>query len=187
MTRLRLILSALLPFAIGYFMSYLLRAVNAVVAPDLVKDLSLTPAQLGLLTAAYLGAFALFQLPLGVLLDRYGPRKVQSALLTVAAAGCLGFAYAPNFGVLFIARAVVGLGFSAGGLLFPYYVGVAYSLKDSGALVPGVTPLAGASAGSLIAACVGTGLGKEEVEVREREREREREKCFFPLDYFFCF
>ena len=114
MTRLRLILSALLPFAIGYFMSYLLRAVNAVVAPDLVKDLALTPAQLGLLTAAYLGAFALFQLPLGVLLDRYGPRKVQSALLTVAAAGCLGFAYAPNFGVLFIARAVVGLGFSAG-------------------------------------------------------------------------
>ena len=58
------------------------------------------------------------------------------------------------------------MGFSAGGLLFPYYVGVAYSLKESGALVPGVTPLAGASAGSLIAACVGTGLGKEEVEVR---------------------
>ncbi|PZF77788.1 MFS transporter [Aestuariivirga litoralis] len=114
MTRLRLILSALLPFAIGYFMSYLLRAVNAVVAPDLVKDLGLTPAQLGLLTAAYLGAFALFQLPLGVLLDRYGPRKVQAALLTVAAAGCLGFAFAPNFLVLFIARAVVGLGFSAG-------------------------------------------------------------------------
>jgi MFS family permease len=114
MTRLRLILSALLPFAIGYFMSYLLRAVNAVVAPDLVTDLGLSPAQLGLLTAAYLGAFALFQLPLGVLLDRFGPRKVQAALLTVAAAGCLGFAFAPNFGVLFIARAVVGLGFSAG-------------------------------------------------------------------------
>lgn len=58
----------------------------------------------------------------------------------------------------------LGFGFSAGGLLFPYYVGVAYSLKESGALVPGVTPLAGASAGSLIAACVGTGLGREEVE-----------------------
>ncbi|WP_421695838.1 MFS transporter [Aestuariivirga sp.] len=114
MTRLRLVLSALLPFAIGYFMSYLLRAVNAVVAPDLVADLSLTPAELGLLTAAYLGAFALFQLPLGVLLDRYGPRKVQSALLIVAALGCVGFALAPNFLVLFIARAVVGLGFSAG-------------------------------------------------------------------------
>lgn len=114
MTPLRIVLSALLPFAAGYFMSYLLRAVNAVVAPDLVRDLGLTPAELGLLTAAYLGAFALFQLPLGVLLDRYGPRKVQAGLLIVAALGCLGFALAPDFVGLFAARAVIGLGFSAG-------------------------------------------------------------------------
>ena len=114
MTLLRLVFSALLPFAAGYFMSYLLRAVNAVVAPDLVQDLSLSPGQLGLLTAAYLGAFALFQLPLGVLLDRYGPRKVQAGLLSVAALGCFGFALAPDFIGLFAARAVIGLGFSAG-------------------------------------------------------------------------
>jgi len=114
MTPLRIVFSALLPFAAGYFMSYLLRAVNAVVAPDLVKDLSLSPGSLGLLTAAYLGAFALFQLPLGVLLDRYGPRKVQAGLLCVAAAGCAGFAFAPNLLGLFAARAVIGLGFSAG-------------------------------------------------------------------------
>jgi MFS family permease len=114
MTLLRLIFTALLPFAAGYFMSYLLRAVNAVVAPDLVKDLGLSPGELGLLTAAYLGAFALFQLPLGVLLDRYGPRKVQAGLLSVAALGCVGFAVAPDFIGLFAARAVIGLGFSAG-------------------------------------------------------------------------
>lgn len=114
MTLLRLVFTALLPFAAGYFMSYLLRAVNAVVAPDLVQDLGLTPGELGLLTAAYLGAFALFQLPLGVLLDRYGPRKVQAGLLSVAAAGCVGFAFAPDFLGLFAARAVIGLGFSAG-------------------------------------------------------------------------
>jgi len=114
MTLLRLVFTALLPFAAGYFMSYLLRAVNAVVAPDLVKDLGLSPGELGLLTAAYLGAFALFQLPLGVLLDRYGPRKVQAGLLCVAAAGCVGFAFAPDFIGLFVARAVIGLGFSAG-------------------------------------------------------------------------
>ena len=69
MTPARIVFTALLPFASGYFMSYLLRAVNAVVAPDLVRDAALSPAQLGLLTAAYLGAFALFQLPLGVLLS----------------------------------------------------------------------------------------------------------------------
>ena len=114
MTPLRIIFTGLLPFAAGYFMSYLLRAVNAVVAPDLVKDVGLSPAQLGLLTAAYLGAFALFQLPLGVLLDRYGPRKVQAGLLTIAALGCIAFACAPRFIGLFAARAVIGLGFSAG-------------------------------------------------------------------------
>lgn len=114
MSPTRILLTALLPFASGYFMSYLLRAVNAVVAPDLVRDAGLTPAELGLLTAAYLGAFAIFQLPLGVLLDRYGPRKVQSSLLCVAALGCMGFAAAPGFVGLFAARAVIGLGFSAG-------------------------------------------------------------------------
>ncbi|MBI2720421.1 MAG: MFS transporter [Rhizobiales bacterium] len=114
MSPIRIVFTALLPFASGYFMSYLLRAVNAAVAPDLVRDAGLSPAELGLLTAAYLGAFALFQLPLGVLLDRYGPRRVQSGLLLVAAAGCVGFALAPGFAAMFAARSVIGLGFSAG-------------------------------------------------------------------------
>lgn len=113
---LRIIATALAPFAIGYLLSYLLRAVNAVVAPDLVADLALTPAELGLLTSAYLLAFALFQLPLGILFDRYGPRRVQAALLTLAAGGCALFAFAPGFVSLFIARAIIGLGF-AGGLM----------------------------------------------------------------------
>lgn len=112
----RTILTALAPFALGYLLSYLLRAVNAVVAPDLVKDLELSPAELGLLTSAYLLAFALFQLPLGVLFDRYGPRRVQAALLALAAVGCALFALAPGFITLFLARAIIGLGF-AGGLM----------------------------------------------------------------------
>ena len=56
----------LLPFALGYFLSYLFRAVNAVVAPNLVSELGLTAGELGFLTAAYLLAFALFQLPLAI-------------------------------------------------------------------------------------------------------------------------
>ena len=75
------LLMVLAPFALGYFLSNLFRAVNAVVAPNLAADLGLGAAELGLLTSAYLFAFALFQLPLGVLLDRFGPRRVQAALL----------------------------------------------------------------------------------------------------------
>jgi predicted MFS family arabinose efflux permease len=106
----------LAPFAAGYFLTYLLRAVNAVVAPDLVAELGLSAAELGLLTASYLGAFALFQLPLGILLDRYGPRRVQVALFSVAAAGCALFALASDVVTLTLARAMIGLGF-AGGLM----------------------------------------------------------------------
>jgi predicted MFS family arabinose efflux permease len=108
--------SVLMPFALGYFLSYLFRAVNAVVGPNLVADLGLSAAELGLLTSAYLFAFALCQLPLGVLLDRFGPRRVQAGLLACAAAGSLLFAIGQDIAMLTFGRALIGLGF-AGGLM----------------------------------------------------------------------
>jgi MFS family permease len=113
---LRIALLVLMPFGCGYFLSYLFRAVNAVVAPDLVAEIKLSASELGLLTAAYLLAFACFQLPLGLLLDRYGPRRVQAALLVVAAAGAALFALGNDVLMLAIARALIGVGF-AGGLM----------------------------------------------------------------------
>ena len=62
----------------------------------------------------YLLAFAAFQLPLGVLLDRYGPRRVVAALLCVAAVGALVFGLARDFTTLSIGRALIGLGVSGG-------------------------------------------------------------------------
>jgi predicted MFS family arabinose efflux permease len=102
------------PFAAGYFLSFFFRNVNAVISKDLAQEFSLTPADLGFLTAMYLLAFAAFQLPLGVLLDRYGPRRVVAALLCVAAAGALIFALARDFTMLAVGRALLGLGVSAG-------------------------------------------------------------------------
>jgi MFS family permease len=102
-----------LPFALGYFLSYLYRTVNAVIAPDLVRDVGVDPASLGLLTSAYFLAFAAAQLPLGILLDRYGPRRVEAALLLFAAVGALVFARAESLAGLMIGRALIGLGVSA--------------------------------------------------------------------------
>lgn len=102
-----------LPFAIGYFVSYLLRNINAVIAPDLIAELSMSPTGLGLLTSAYLLGFGLFQLPLGLLLDHYGPRRVEAALLLVAAAGCAIFATGSTLFQLIMGRALIGLGVSA--------------------------------------------------------------------------
>ncbi|HZX30971.1 MAG TPA: MFS transporter [Rhodocyclaceae bacterium] len=101
-----------LPYAVGYFLSYLLRNVNAVLAPEFQRTMGLSSADLGLLTGAYLAAFALAQLPIGVLLDRYGPRRVQMGLLLVAAAGCGAFALGTGLGPLILARGLIGLGVS---------------------------------------------------------------------------
>jgi len=111
-----IVVLVLAPFALGYFLSSLFRSVNAVVGPRLVADLGLSAAELGLLTSAYLFAFALFQLPLGVLLDRFGPRRVQTALFACAATGALLFAIGQDIATLTLARALIGLGF-AGGLM----------------------------------------------------------------------
>jgi len=102
-----------LPFAAGYFLSYLLRNVNAVIAPELTRELGVSAADLGLLTSAYLLTFGAFQLPLGVLLDRYGPRRVEAILLLIAATGSALFALGTNLGELAIARAMIGLGVCA--------------------------------------------------------------------------
>ena len=101
------------PFAAGYLLSYLFRTVNAVISPELVRDVALDPASLGLLTSAYFLAFSAAQIPVGMLLDRYGPRRVESVLLAVAAAGALLFAMAESLAALAIARAVIGLGVCA--------------------------------------------------------------------------
>jgi len=100
-------------FACGFFLSYLYRSVNAVLAPELVGDFGLGADQLGFLTSVFLLAFAAFQSVLGMLLDRFGPRRVEAALLVVAAGGALLFALAPGFEMLVAGRALIGIGVSA--------------------------------------------------------------------------
>jgi predicted MFS family arabinose efflux permease len=112
----RLLMAVFAPFAAGYFLSYFFRNVNAVISRDLAREFSLAPSDLGLLTAAYFLAFAAFQLPLGVLLDRFGPRRVVASLMCIAAAGALTFGLAEGFLALTIGRALIGLGV-AGGLM----------------------------------------------------------------------
>jgi len=106
-------LRLVLPFTAGYFLSYLYRTVNAVVGPALGQAFGLADGSLGLLTSAYFLAFGAAQLPLGMLLDRYGARRVEAALLLVAAGGSLLFALADGLSQLVAARALIGLGVSA--------------------------------------------------------------------------
>jgi len=100
-------------FAGAYLLSYLYRTVNAVISPDLVRDLSLDPSSLGLLTSAYFLGFAAMQIPVGILLDRFGPRRVEPVLLGIAACGAFLFAWAESRTGLAVARAVIGAGSAA--------------------------------------------------------------------------
>ena len=112
----RLVLIVLLPFAGGFFLSHLFRSVNAIIAPRLIAELGLDAADLGLLTSIYFLTFAALQLPLGLLLDRYGPRRVQAVLLLAAALGAVTFAVAGSTLTLMLGRGLIGMGV-AGGLM----------------------------------------------------------------------
>jgi MFS family permease len=102
-----------LPFAAGYFLSYLYRTANAIIGPVLARELHLGDNALGLLTSTYFLAFGAAQLPLGMLLDRFGPRRVEASLLLLAAAGAATFGLADTLGGLAIGRALIGLGVAA--------------------------------------------------------------------------
>jgi predicted MFS family arabinose efflux permease len=102
--------SVLLPFAAGYYLSYLFRSINALIAADLTAELDLSAADLGLLTSVYFLVFAAAQVPCGILLDRHGPRTLQSGLLLLASAGALLFALADTLVGLMLGRALIGVG-----------------------------------------------------------------------------
>jgi MFS family permease len=102
-----------LAFAFAYFLSALLRAVTATLAPVFSIELGLHSADLGLLAGVYFLGFASLQLPLGRALDRFGPRRVQLVLLSVAVVGCAAFALARGLVSLSVARLLIGMGVAA--------------------------------------------------------------------------
>lgn len=110
------ILSVLAPFALVFALCNYYRTVNAVLAPYLIAALSLTAGQLGLLISIYFLVSALFQAPLGLLMDRFGPRRVQATMIVIAGIGMLIFALGDNWPILIFGRTVMGIG-AAGGLM----------------------------------------------------------------------
>jgi MFS family permease len=101
------LLSTLCCFSMFY------RVTNAVIAPDLVRDFNLDAERLGMLGSAFFYAFALFQIPIGILLDRIGPRRVMAFCALVGAAGAFVFASAGSYLTAFIGRVLLGIGMAS--------------------------------------------------------------------------
>jgi MFS family permease len=141
------VLAVLLPFAAVFALCNYYRTVNAVLAPYLIEQMSLSAGQLGLLISVYFLVSAVFQAPLGLLMDRFGPRRVQAVLILVAGIGAVIFALGTSWPVLLTGRAIMGIG-AAGGLMtsiqavtlwfpasrWPFYNGLVMSLAALGSL-----------------------------------------------------
>jgi len=141
-------------FSFAFLLSYFYRSTNAIIAQDLSRDLSLNAAQLGMMTSLYFITFALVQIPLGVALDRWGPRWVTPGLMLVTAIGSMIFSQAESLFVLALGRALIGMGLSGvlmGGMkafslwypvnIFATLSGLMVGIGSSGALLA-ATPLA---------------------------------------------
>jgi MFS family permease len=141
------ILAVLLPFALVFALCNYYRTVNAVLAPYLISALNLTAGQLGLLISIYFLVSALFQAPLGLLMDRFGPRRVQAVLIVIAGIGAIIFALGESWPVLLTGRVIMGIG-AAGGLMtslqavtlwfpsarWPFFNGIVMSVGALGSL-----------------------------------------------------
>src|SRR6478609_11869303 len=93
-----------------YIVSQFLRNSVGVIAPDLAAEIGLSPIEIGLLSSIYFFVFAATQLPLGVALDRFGPKLCMLVSIGFTVLGCGLFAVAHEIVGLVAARALLGLG-----------------------------------------------------------------------------
>lgn len=101
-----------LVFALGYFISTLIRASTATLSPVFSQELGLKAADLGLLAGGYFLGFAAMQLPNGYFLDKYGPKKIILFFLIIAFLSTIAFSNSENFFSLLISRILIGVGVS---------------------------------------------------------------------------
>src|SRR5690606_6408327 len=81
-----------------------------VIAPNLAADVGLSPIEIGLLSSIYFFCFASIQLPLGMALDRFGPRLCMGVSVAVTVLGVVVFALARDALGLIVGRALLGFG-----------------------------------------------------------------------------
>ena len=96
----------------GYTVSQFLRTSLGVLSPNLMHDFNINPNNMGLLGGVFFLSFAIFQIPAGILIDKYGPRKIMSSVIIFAVLGSIIFALSNSFYTLLIGRVLMGLGCS---------------------------------------------------------------------------
>lgn len=93
-----------------FFLSQFYRTSNAVMAPQLIQDLGLDTEGLGLLSASFFYTFALTQIPIGILLDKVGPRAIMTTLTLIGVLGAIIFSLADSLSMGLAGRLLLGAG-----------------------------------------------------------------------------
>ncbi len=99
--------------ATAYMISQFFRNSIGVIGPDLAREFDLDATSLSLLASIFFLSFAAVQIPLGVAIDRFGPRIAMLVTAGVMLVGTFYFAMARGFGDLVAARFIIGLGCSS--------------------------------------------------------------------------
>ena len=130
---------SLLLFA--YLFSQFFRSFLAIVASDLTRDLGYGPAELGWIGSAWFITFALFQFPVGYLLDTAGPRRTMGGLMLAGVVGAIIFAISPGFWTSVLGMALVGIGCSPMLMASLYIFGRTEKPERFSALAAGIVGL----------------------------------------------
>ena len=93
-----------IPLGLAHFLSLMIGSANSILAPVLIKEFSLSPANLGFMSSLFLITHASAQIPLGIFLDKFGAKKTHMPMLVLAGAGTILFGLAHSYWVLVIAR-----------------------------------------------------------------------------------
>jgi predicted MFS family arabinose efflux permease len=157
-------------------LSQFFRASVGVLAPEIIRDLALSPEALGLANAAFFISLTMFQIPVGMLFDSFGVRRTVAALSIVAVLGALLNAVAASAAALVVARLLIGIGCAGhfmaavvlcarwyGGAEFATVLGRIFAISTSGYLIAGtpwaaLAELAGWRLAFVVAAVVAAGI-----------------------------
>lgn len=137
--------------ALFYFYQFVLRVTPNVVGDELIQEFKITASELGTLSFFYYLSYATLQIPIGFLIDKYGPKKLISAAAAFCALGCFLFGCADRFYFAQIAMFCLGIGSSCGfvGCLIvssryfpekmrPTIIGLTLFLGTSGGMLSGI-------------------------------------------------
>ncbi len=97
---------------LSFVLSFFHRTAPAAIAGELTRAFAINAATLGTLAATYFYVYTLLQIPVGVLADTLGPRRILAAGSLIAGAGSLAFALAPSWEIAAAGRTLVGIGVS---------------------------------------------------------------------------